>query len=62
MAKARVISAQQLQKVTPVMITQRNQKEINTIINTAAQQILLNKSATQSILDSAAEKLRTLNY
>ena len=62
MSKARVISAKQLQKVTPVLITRRNQKEINTIVNTAAQQILLNKAATQSILDSAAEKLRTLNY
>lgn len=61
MSKARVISAAQLQKVKPVLVTGRNQKEINTIINSAAQQILLNKSATQSILDSAAEKLRTLN-
>ena len=61
MSKARVISAKQLKKITPVMLTQRNQKEINTIVNTAVQQILLNKSATQTILDSAAEKLRTLN-
>lgn len=61
MSKARVISAKQLNKVTPIMKTQRNQKEINTLINTTTQQILLNKSTTQSILESAAEKLKTLN-
>lgn len=61
MAKARVISAKQLNKVKPVLKTERNQKEINTIINSATQQILLNKSETQSILDNASEKIKKLN-
>lgn len=61
MAKARVISAKQLNKVKPVLKTECNQKEINTIINSATQQILLNKSKTQSILDNASEKIKKLN-
>ena len=55
-AKARVISAKQLYKITPVMVTERNQKEINTIVNTAVQQILLNKNTTKKILDDVSNK------
>lgn len=59
MAKARVISAKQLNKIEPSMKSQRNQKEINTIVNTAVQQILLNKNTTEKILDDVSQKLST---
>lgn len=56
MSKARVISAKQLNKIEPSLHTTRNQKEINTIVNTAVQQILLNKSTTEKILNDAYAK------
>lgn len=59
-AKARVISAKQLQHVNPALIPARDQKEINTIVNTAVQQILLNKNTTGKILDDVSEKLESL--
>lgn len=61
MSKARVISAKQLNKVQPVLKSARNQKEINTLINTAVQEILLNKNQTQSILDTVAKNWSLLN-
>lgn len=50
MAKARVISAKQLNKVEPVIKTSRNQKDINNLVNTSVQNILLNKASTKEIL------------
>ena len=61
-AKARFISAKQLEKVEPVLKTSRNQKEINNIINTAVQQVLLNKNSTTEVLDEAFKKYNELNY
>lgn len=43
MSKARVISAQQLNKLNPVFRTQKNQKDINNLMNTKVQNILLGK-------------------
>lgn len=60
MSKARVISAKQLNKIEPVLHTARNQKEINTIVNTAVQQILLNKNTSKNILDDALSKIKSL--
>lgn len=54
MAKARVISARQLNRVEPVFLSSRNQKDINNLINTAVQQILLNKADTKTILEKTA--------
>ncbi len=61
MAKARVISAKQLNKVQPTLKSQRNQKEINTLINSAVQEILLNKDETPSILDRVSKNWKLLN-
>lgn len=55
MAKARVLSAKQLTKIQPVMRQARNQKEINTIINSAVQEILLGKQDTKTILDKVSK-------
>jgi len=60
MAKARVISANQLNHLKPVFKTQKNQKEINTIINSAVQEILLDKGDTQKILDRVAKQIKEL--
>lgn len=54
MAKARVISALQLNKVEPVMHSGRNQKDINNLINTAVQEILLDKAPTLEILNNVS--------
>lgn len=61
MSKARVISARQLNKVQPALKSERNQKDINNIINSAVQEILLNKSDTKSILDKVAKDWKALN-
>ena len=60
MAKARVISANQLYKIEPSFKTLKDQKEVNTIVNTAVQQILLNKNTTKSILDDVLNKINML--
>lgn len=61
MSKARVISARQLNKVQPVLKQSRGQKEINLLINTAVQEILLNKADTQTTLDDVSKKWKALS-
>ena len=60
MSKARAISAKQLDKVEPVMLVERNQKDINNLINASVQEILLNKSDTGSILQEVSEEWQIL--
>lgn len=60
MAKARVISAKQLNKIQPVLKQSKGQKEINLLINTAVQEILLNKSDTQTILNDVSKKWKMI--
>lgn len=60
MAKARVISASQLNKLQPVFKTQKNQKEINNLVNNAVQNILLNKGETQKILNELYKNIKIL--
>ena len=60
MAKARVISAEQLNHLQPVFRTQRNQKEINNLVNNAVQNILLNKSKTEKILNELDKDVELL--
>ena len=58
-AKARSISAKQINNINPIMPQKKNQKEINTLINTTVQEVLLNKYS----LDTALNKLiKTLQY
>ena len=56
LAKARVISAQQLNKIEPVLRQQKSQKEINNVINTATQLILVDNVVTKKVLESASKK------
>lgn len=60
LSKARILSAKQLNKVKPAFKSGKNQKEINNIINTATQEILLNKTDTKTILDRVAKKWKEL--
>lgn len=55
-SKARSISAKQINHITPQLRQKRNQKEINLIVNTSVQSILLNKDTTQTILNNLVEK------
>lgn len=60
MGKARVISAKQLNKIQPVLRQSKGQKEINLLINTAVQEILLDKSDAQNVLDDVSKKWKTI--
>ena len=60
MAKARVISTGQLNCLQPVFRTQKNQKEINNLVNNAVQNILLNKSETEKILKELDNNIKLL--
>ena len=59
MARARKYSAKQLTNTKPVLMQKYNQKDINALINTAVQSILLNKGETKDILENISKK-RTL--
>lgn len=61
MAKARFISARQLNKIQPVLKQNKGQKEINLLINNAVQQVLLNEADTKTILDEVAKKWKLLS-
>jgi len=61
MSKARVISARQLNRVQPVLRQGKGQKEINLLINTAVQEILLEKQDTKTILDDVAKKWKLIS-
>ena len=56
MSKARVISAKQLEYIEPAVKQQKNQKEVNLLINTAVQQILLNQISTKDALDNISKE------
>lgn len=60
MSKARVISAQQLNKIEPAFKTQKNQKDINNLVNSAVQEILLDKASTADILNKVAKDWKAL--
>ncbi|MBR1460272.1 extracellular solute-binding protein [bacterium] len=60
MSKARVISAKQLNKLHPTFKTQKNQKEINNLVNNAIQSILLNKDSTENILNNIKKELKII--
>lgn len=59
-AKARVLSAKQLNKINPVLKQQKNQKEINLLINNAVQEVLINNADIQETLNTVSEKWKML--
>lgn len=60
MARARKYSAKQITKVQPVLRQKNNQKDINLLINTAVQTILLNKGDTKQFLEKVAKEWKRL--
>ena len=56
-AKARSISAKQINRITPQLRQRRNQKEINTQVNAAVQSALLNKDSIENILEKLSKTL-----
>lgn len=61
MGKARVISAKQLNRIKPVLRQSKGQKEINLLINTTVQEILLNKADTQTVLNDVSKKWKLVS-
>jgi ABC-type glycerol-3-phosphate transport system substrate-binding protein len=59
-AKARSISAKQINKITPQLRQRRNQKEINTQVNEAVQTILLNKDSVENALNRLVKSLQAI--
>ena len=58
--KARSISAKQINKITPQLRQRRDQKEINTAINSAVQSALLNKDSIENILINLKKELQAI--
>ena len=59
-SKARSISAKQITKITPQLKQRRNQKEINTLVNTAVQSALLNKDSIENILKKLDKDIKEI--
>ena len=60
-AKARSISAKQINKITPQLKQKRGQKEINTLVNSAVQSALLNKDSVENILKKLSKDIGSLD-
>ena len=60
-SKARSISAKQINKISPQLKQRRNQKEINTLVNTAVQSALLNKDSTEHILSKLEKDIKEID-
>ena len=59
-AKARSISAKQINRITPQLKQKHGQKEINTLVNTAVQSALLNKDSIENILNKLSKDIGSL--
>lgn len=59
-AKARSISAKQINIITPGLKQKENQKEINMLINTTVQSVLLNKASVDDLLNKLSENLKSI--
>ena len=57
-AKSRSISARQIQRITPALRQKEGQKDINILVNSAVQSILLNKDTTENVLNKLVKALQ----
>lgn len=57
-SKARSISAKQINKIIPQIRQHNNQKEINLLVNTTVQSVLLNKGSVEDLLKELVKKLQ----
>ncbi|MCM1265130.1 MAG: extracellular solute-binding protein [Candidatus Gastranaerophilales bacterium] len=60
MARARNYSAKQISNIQPVMRQKNNQKDINLLVNTAVQSVLLGKGDIKQILEDVARNWKGL--
>lgn len=60
MARARKYSAKQISHIQPIMRQKNNQKDINLLINTAVQSVLLNRGDTKNILENVSKNWKGL--
>lgn len=60
-SKARSISAKQINNIEPALKQKRNQKEMNTLVNTTVQSILLNKASTETLLKELVNSCAGIN-
>ena len=60
MARARKYSAKQIGHINPVLRQQNNQKDINLLVNTAVQTVLLGKEDTKTVLERVAKEFQKL--
>ena len=56
-AKSRSISAKQIQRITPALKQKEGQKDINILVNSAVQSILLNKDTTENVLNKLVKNI-----
>ena len=56
-AKARSISAKQINKITPQLKQKCGQKEINTLVNSGVQSVLLNKDSIENVLNKLSRDI-----
>jgi len=56
-SKARSISAKQIKKITPALKQKRAQKEINLLVNTTVQSVLLGKDSTENLLNDLVKNI-----
>lgn len=56
-SKSRSISAKQINKIIPQVKQNRNQKEINLLVNTTVQSALLNKGSVEDLLNELVKEL-----
>ncbi len=60
LSKARCISAKQLEKIDPTLKQTKGQKEINLLINTAVQKVLINNDSPEKVLDEVSLKWKNI--
>lgn len=59
-SKARSISAKQINKITPQLRQRENQKEINLLVNTAVQSVLLNEGSVDDLLKNLNKQINSI--
>ena len=58
-SKARSISAKQINKITPQLRQRENQKEINLLVNTTVQSVLLNEGSVDDLLKNLNKQINS---
>ena len=57
-SKSRSLSAKQIQKISPALKQKEGQKDINILVNSSVQAILLNKDTTENVLNKLVKTMQ----